>query len=129
VDAVVISHSHYDHLSFPTVMKIKERHPNAHFFVPMGNKKWFQNCKIENVTEMDWWEERDFTLKPEARPEVTPKDETKSGTSSVATETIQARIGCLPCQHTSGRTPFDKSHTLWSSWSIECGGHKIWFAG
>lgn len=128
VDAVVISHNHYDHLSHPTVMKIKERYPNAHFFVPLGNKKWFHDCKIENVTEMDWWEERDLTLKPEAGPQVTKKEEA-SRESSVAAEAIQARIGCLPCQHTSARTPFDKAHTLWSSWSVECGGQKVWFAG
>jgi N-acyl-phosphatidylethanolamine-hydrolysing phospholipase D len=124
VDAVVISHNHYDHLSHPTVMKIKERHPNAHFFVPLGNKKWFHGCNIENVTEMDWWEERDLTLKPEAGSEVTTKDETAS-----KADTIQARIGCLPCQHTSARSPLDKAHTLWSSWSVECGGQKVWFAG
>jgi N-acyl-phosphatidylethanolamine-hydrolysing phospholipase D len=119
VDAVVISHNHYDHLSHPTVLKIKERHPHAHFFVPLGNKKWFNDCNIHNVTEMDWWEERDLTLKSEAAP----KEETSTS------ETIQARIGCLPCQHTSARTPFDKAKTLWSSWSVESGGQKVWFAG
>ena len=46
-----------------------------------------------------------------------------------ANESLTARFGCLPCQHTSGRTPFDKGHTLWASWSVESGGKKVWFGG
>ena len=42
---------------------------------------------------------------------------------------ITARIGCLPCQHTSARGPFDRGHTLWASWSVESGGKKVWFGG
>ena len=42
---------------------------------------------------------------------------------------LEARIGCLPCQHTSARTGFDKGRTLWASWSVQSGGKKIWFGG
>lgn len=42
---------------------------------------------------------------------------------------MTARFGCLPCQHTSARTPFDQNTTLWASWSIESGGKKVWFGG
>jgi hypothetical protein len=38
IDAVVISHNHYDHLSLPTILKIKEKHPNVQFFAPLGLK-------------------------------------------------------------------------------------------
>jgi len=41
VDVVVISHNHYDHLDHNTVMKLKKRHPDAWYFVPLGNKAWF----------------------------------------------------------------------------------------
>lgn len=39
IDVVVISHSHYDHLSHPTVLKIKKLHPNVLFAVPLGLKE------------------------------------------------------------------------------------------
>jgi N-acyl-phosphatidylethanolamine-hydrolysing phospholipase D len=42
---------------------------------------------------------------------------------------IEAEISCLPCQHSSGRTPFDKDKSLWSSWSIKSGGSSVWFGG
>ena len=126
IDAVCISHSHYDHLSHPTIMKIAEAHKNVHFFVPLGNQQWFEKCGVKNVTEMDWWEEKSITLSSKSEStEVT--DEAASEPSKK--DEIAATIGCLPCQHTSGRTPFDRAQTLWSSWSINSGGKKIWFGG
>lgn len=126
IDAVVISHNHYDHLSYPTVKEISERHPNCHFFAPLGNKAWFTSSGIENMTELDWWEERDIKLSPSHEPDTQVK--TPDGESSKLAE-ISARISCLPCQHTSSRGIFDRSKTLWSSWSIESGGRKVYFAG
>lgn len=39
IDVVIISHSHYDHLSHPTVIDIQKHHPNVLFAVPLGLKK------------------------------------------------------------------------------------------
>ena len=64
IDAVVISHSHYDHLDHPTITRIKAKHPDVHFFVPLRLKQWFLASGIKEVTELDWWEESDFTLSP-----------------------------------------------------------------
>lgn len=144
IDAVVISHSHYDHLSRtlflqprlanadispdPTSKRIQARHPNAHFFVPLRLKKFFTDSGIENVTELDWWEERDLHLSGQgAKPRVSA-DTSSAGTGASVEQTV-ARIGCLPCQHTSARSGFDKGHTLWASWSVESGGKKVWFGG
>jgi N-acyl-phosphatidylethanolamine-hydrolysing phospholipase D len=121
IDAVVISHNHYDHLDHPTITKIIKRFPNVHFFVPLNNKQWFLDSGFHNVTELDWWEEKDLTLKP--------KDKSPFDDSPNTSGDITAKIGCLPCQHTSNRGLFDRSHTLWASWSIESGGKKVWFGG
>ena len=131
IDLVIISHNHYDHLSHPTILKIKEKHPNAHFFAPLGNKKWFDSCGVNNMTELDWWDCRDIHLSREkandhtsvVKPMDTETDAKKNNNN------IHATIGCLPCQHMSARSAFDKCHTLWSSWSIESGGKKVWFGG
>lgn len=125
IDAVVISHNHYDHLSYPTINEIHKRHPNCQFFAPLGNKKWFLDSNIHNITELDWWEERDISLSASAaQTEVA----TTGATGSKPSE-ILARIGCLPCQHTSARTLWDRSKTLWASWSVQSGGSNVYFAG
>lgn len=130
IDAVVISHNHYDHMDHPTIMKIKAKHPNVHFFVPLGNKKWFTASGInEGVTELDWWEQRDINLAPAASKSAVSTTDVAASSAGDKSESIMARVGCLPCQHTSARTAFDKGHTLWASWSIESGGKKVWFGG
>lgn len=40
IDIVVISHNHYDHMDYNTIMKLIKFHPNVWFFVPLGNKSW-----------------------------------------------------------------------------------------
>ncbi|RMZ91731.1 hypothetical protein DV736_g1069, partial [Chaetothyriales sp. CBS 134916] len=136
IDAVVISHNHYDHLSHPTVTEIAERHPHAHFFVPLGNKAWFSKNGIQQCTELDWWDDIEFTLTPQkpysdnldlARPSSTVTSSISSSSSNEST--ITARISCLPCQHISARTPFDKAHTLWSSWAVTSSDISVYFAG
>ncbi|MCJ1376627.1 hypothetical protein MMC20_007870 [Loxospora ochrophaea] len=131
IDAVVISHNHYDHMDHPTIMKIKAQHPNAHFFIPLGNKPWFTASGIVEATELDWWEERELKLAPvEGKKAIGSKEEVSTSSfSSSSNSIITARISSLPCQHTSARTGLDKSKTLWSSWLIESGGKKVWFGG
>ncbi|KAH7070260.1 N-acyl-phosphatidylethanolamine-hydrolyzing phospholipase D [Paraphoma chrysanthemicola] len=124
VDVVVISHSHYDHLSYPSVMRIKEKWPGVVFCVPLGLGKWFAGCGVREVVELDWWETR------ELRFESGKEGSGGSVTSSEGKgDAISATIGALPCQHVSARTPFDKNTTLWASWSVESGGSKVYFAG
>ena len=128
VDLVVISHNHYDHLSYPTVMKLKARNPNVHFFVPLGNKSWFHDSGVQNATELDWWDSRTVTL---SEKEQHPEKEVRVSESSAqsSSSTISATVHCTPCQHMSARGPFDRAKTLWASWAIESGGKKVWFAG
>jgi L-ascorbate metabolism protein UlaG (beta-lactamase superfamily) len=147
IDAVVISHNHYDHLSHPTITEIAHLHPHCHFFAPLGNKKWFHDCGVKNVTEMDWWEEVDFTLSPSPstsktshQPSITSTEEELKPST---TDNITARISCLPSQHISARGLFDRGATLWSSWSVSSPpsstspttfntnpqSHSVYFAG
>ncbi|KAF1921252.1 beta-lactamase superfamily domain-containing protein [Ampelomyces quisqualis] len=130
VDAVVISHNHYDHLSYPTTLRIKNHFPDAIFFAPLGNRKWFLDAGVDEdkVVELDWWESRDITLSMKTQGSSSnaggkPMQANKSHTD------ITATLSALPCQHISARTPFDKCSSLWASWSVESHGANIWFAG
>ncbi|KAI4871064.1 Metallo-hydrolase/oxidoreductase [Hypoxylon rubiginosum] len=130
VDAVVISHSHYDHLSYASVQEVQKHHPDAHFFVGLGLEKWFKQGGLHNVTELDWWQEADVTLTPGAAKAET---DATSATSSelLPGQPITAKITCLPCQHGSGRTPWDRDQTLWASWAVASGSpaRSVWFGG
>lgn len=137
VDAVVISHSHYDHLSGPSVQTIRQHHPRAHFFVGLGLADWFKNAGIKEVTELDWWQDAEATVTLGPVGESAPKKSTSSSArpSSVASAAaaniapLKALISCLPSQHTSARSPFDRDHTLWCSWAVSSGGKSVYFGG
>jgi N-acyl-phosphatidylethanolamine-hydrolysing phospholipase D len=118
VDAVFISHSHYDHLSHSSVLDVQKHHPNAHFFVGLGLGGWFRKTGIRNVTELDWWNTAKLDLAAE-----------KASADGSTPEAMAADIACTPCQHTSARHLLDKDTTLWCSWAVKSGGRSVWFGG
>jgi N-acyl-phosphatidylethanolamine-hydrolysing phospholipase D len=132
----VISHNHYDHLSYPTIQRIVKKYPSAHFFAPLGNKKWFVDCGVDakKVDELDWWETRDVKFETQKGGEKSVSISTSTSTSTTGqgngdANAMTATFGALPCQHVSARTPFDKNKTLWASWSVTSGASSVYFAG
>ncbi|KAF9078481.1 Metallo-hydrolase/oxidoreductase [Rhodocollybia butyracea] len=109
VDAVVISHDHYDHLDGPTITKLAASSRKPHFFAPKGNQeilKYFgvpeSNCHI-----LDWWQSRRVEVL------VPVKDEPSQ------TVPVLFDLTCTPNQHNTGRNFMDRFRhpdTLWSSW-------------
>ena len=101
IDAVVISHNHYDHLDTRTIEQLSAQ---AHFYVPLGLAAWFADRGVatQRVTELDWWQASDFG---------------------------DVRFQALPSQHWSARGLGDRFNTLWASWSIRIADKLIWFAG
>lgn len=62
VDAVVISHNHYDHLDYNSIVELNKKFGNSiTWFVGAGLGQWFRSCEItENVEEMEWWQSKKY---------------------------------------------------------------------
>ncbi|XP_061570552.1 N-acyl-phosphatidylethanolamine-hydrolyzing phospholipase D isoform X2 [Cololabis saira] len=106
IDAVLISHSHYDHLDVGSVASLNARFGGElRWFVPLGLMDWLAKMGCENVMELDWWEENCVP----GHDEVT--------------------FVCTPSQHWSKRTALDDNKSLWGSWSVLGPGHRFFFAG
>ena len=101
IDLVLISHDHYDHLDLATVKRLAETHRPV-FLVPLGLKAWFADQGIVDVEELDWWEHR--VVK-------------------------ELTVTCLPAQHFSGRTLWDRNRRLWSAWAVAGREKRLFFAG
>ena len=107
VDAVLLSHDHYDHLDRPAVEQLHDRFGDAlTWFTPLRYAPWFGKRGVTNVVELDWWDE--------ARLEVGE---------------AEARLRALPARHWTRRRLFDARRRLWCSWSVRCVGHHLYFAG
>ncbi|KAK7878690.1 hypothetical protein WMY93_030526 [Mugilogobius chulae] len=106
IDAVVISHSHYDHLDAGSVASLNARFGGElRWFVPLGLLDWFVKMGCENVMELDWWEENCVPV----HDDVT--------------------FVCTPSQHWSKRTALDDNKSLWGSWTVLGPEHRFFFAG
>ena len=103
IDAVLISHSHYDHLDAASVQALAAQQGGPpRFYVGLGLKPWFASLGITSVEEMDWWESRSLR---------------------------GAKIHFVPVQHWSARTPWDRNETLWGGFVVEHPALKFFFAG
>lgn len=102
VDAVLISHDHYDHLEYSTIVKLKSK--SVKFCVPLGVGAHLIEWGVEenNIIEFDWWESIDL-----------------NGLTIVST----------PARHFSGRGIIDRNTTLWGSWVIKSETASVYFSG
>jgi L-ascorbate metabolism protein UlaG (beta-lactamase superfamily) len=102
VDAVVISHDHYDHLDMETVKTLART--GARFCVPLGVgahlERW--GMPASQIDERDWGETREI-----------------AGVTITAT----------PARHFSGRRLSDRDATLWCSWVIAGLRHRVFYSG
>lgn len=102
LDALVISHNHYDHLDSATVRRLLQRFPDLTVFVPLGLAAWFRRRGAKNIVELDWWQCVIF-----------------QGMTLTA----------VPAQHWSMRTLQDRNRSLWCGWVFEGRQHRFWFSG
>jgi L-ascorbate metabolism protein UlaG (beta-lactamase superfamily) len=102
LDAVVVSHNHYDHLDLPTLRRLAAAgHPR--FFVAVGNRALLERAGVGPVTELDWWQSA--RLSP------------------------SVEIWAVPAQHFSSRGLFDRDRTLWAGWAVRGPAGLAYFAG
>ena len=102
IDAVLISHDHYDHLDAPTVLALANT--GARFVVPLGVAAHLEYWGVspERIVELDWWD-----------------------STGVAGVTIVS----TPARHASGRMLFDKDATLWSGYAMIGATHRVYYSG
>lgn len=105
LDAVLVSHDHYDHLDYPTVRELV-RLQDMPFVTSLGVGAHLQAWGVppERIVELDWWE---------------------AWTSPRAA----LRVTATPSQHFSGRGLKDRNATLWSSLVVESARHRVFFSG
>jgi len=101
IDAIIISHDHYDHLDYESIQKLKGK--TKQFYVPLGVGAHFiaWGVPAEKVHELAWWDE-------------------------ISHETL--RLAFAPARHFSGRG-FTRNNTLWGSWIIKGQTDNIYFSG
>lgn len=99
LDALLITHNHYDHLDAPTIEALPRDIPTA---VPLGLGAWFRRRGFTRVAEMGWWD-------------------------SVGLGPLQ--VAFVPARHWSRRRFGDTNHSWWGGYVIDAPGVRFYHAG
>lgn len=104
IDAVIISHDHYDHLGAATIQRLAkiEALRQALWVTPLGVGSILRGLGVDSkrCRELDW------------------------------TESVDAgplRITALPSRHFSGRSLFNRFETLWASFVLAGPSHRVYY--
>jgi L-ascorbate metabolism protein UlaG (beta-lactamase superfamily) len=103
LDAVVISHDHYDHLDHQTILALKDR--GVTFVVPLGvgSHLAYWGVPEDRIVELDWWERH---------------------------RVGELEIVATPARHASGRMPNPRANpTLWAGFALLGREHRVWYSG
>jgi len=104
IDAVIISHNHYDHLDKPTIEALVRREggDKTIFFVPLRMKAWFEDLGISRVVELEWWASHPF-------------------------EGLD--VTAVPMHHWSKRNLLTHNDVLWAGWVVASDDFRFIFFG
>ena len=103
IDAVLISHNHYDHLDEASVRALNAQRGGAPLFiVPLGLKAWMADVGVTNVAELDWWQAQSIG---------------------------DVDVFLTPVQHWSGRSLTDRMETLWGGYAVFAPDFQLYFSG
>jgi L-ascorbate metabolism protein UlaG (beta-lactamase superfamily) len=102
IDAIILSHDHYDHLDYKSIQKLKGK--VGRYFTPLGvgNHLIEWGVEKEKINELNWWDSIEFE---------------------------RIKLICTPARHFSGRGLLDRATTLWCSWVIKGEKDNIFFSG
>jgi L-ascorbate metabolism protein UlaG (beta-lactamase superfamily) len=102
IDLILISHDHYDHLDYESILSLKEK--TEMFFVPLGVGAHLAKWGVDSakIREFNWWDEASFK---------------------------SVELVFTPARHFSGRKLGNNFTSMWGSWVIKGDSSKIYFSG
>lgn len=102
IDAVLLSHNHYDHLCLPTLRRLHKRHRPL-IVTGLENGRYLARKGLPGAAELDWWAHHELPA--------------------------GVRATYVPAQHWSARGVFDRRRMLWGGFHLRTPAGSLYFAG
>jgi L-ascorbate metabolism protein UlaG (beta-lactamase superfamily) len=104
IDAVIVSHNHYDHLGAGTIRAMAQ-------LAALKRARWITTLGVGALL-------KDLGVPAAQCIELNWMDSTQAGA---------VRVTALPARHFSGRSPFDRFETLWASFALAGPQHRVYY--
>ncbi len=101
IDAVLVSHNHYDHMDLPSLRALHRRFRPL-LLTTLGNARPLHDAGLPGAIELDWWD-------------------------AAAAGPVQ--VTATPARHFAARGPRDRNRTLWAGFMLDTAGGRLLFAG
>lgn len=101
IDAVVVSHDHYDHMDVPTLRRLAARH-HPLVLAGLNNAAYLAWVGVTGAVDLDWWQ---------------------------CVQVGAVTVCAVPAQHDSGRGLSDRAQSLWEGFWIAGPSGSLYFAG
>ncbi|MEO6245246.1 MAG: MBL fold metallo-hydrolase [Opitutaceae bacterium] len=102
IDAVLLSHDHYDHCDTASLSALAARHDPV-FVAPLRHRALLTSLGARRIVELDWWERHAFNE--------------------------HSSVVLTPSQHWSNRLGTPRNHRLWGGFYLNLGARRVWFVG
>jgi L-ascorbate metabolism protein UlaG (beta-lactamase superfamily) len=102
IDAVLVSHDHYDHCDLPTLRRLAAAY-QPEFVAPLRHRDLLVKAGAQRLVELDWWQTHAL-----------------GGDASVV---------LAPTRHWSKRLGTPRNHRLWGGFFLTLGARRVWFVG
>jgi L-ascorbate metabolism protein UlaG (beta-lactamase superfamily) len=102
IDVLVITHDHYDHLDYKTIMALKTKVKKIYTSLGVGAHLEHWGIPADKIIEFDWWENERISDSME--------------------------LTAVPARHFSGRS-FTRGKTLWSAFVLKIDGYHLFIGG
>jgi L-ascorbate metabolism protein UlaG (beta-lactamase superfamily) len=103
LDAICVSHDHYDHFDAASLRWLARRHREADFIAPLRHRDLLTATGAQHITELDWWQ----------------------------THTLAGGVSITftPTKHWTNRLGTRRNHRLWGGFFVRIGERTVWFVG
>jgi len=105
IDAVLLSHNHFDHMDLPSLRALHRRF-RPKVLTTLGNARPLHDAGVPNAIELDWWQD-----------------------SWLGAPGSAIHVTATPARHFSARGAHDRNKTLWAGFMLDVDGGRLLFAG
>ena len=128
IDAILLSHDHYDHCDLPALRQLARAH-NPLVIAPLGFHALLRRGGLSRIVELDWWQSHSLAHAAPSTPNSVHGAATSAPVSAAPAIAGATTVTLTPAQHWTNRLSGRRCGRLWGGFMIATPTRRVFFAG